>query len=303
MRVIVTGCNGRLGSACAETLLAAGHAVAGIDCAPASGRPHPVIVDDLLNPYAIHRAFDLFGGRVDAVVHSANHINSLVAPPETVLRENQAMNASVFAASFGAGVRRVVFVSSIQAMLGGVESDGSWCARVPPVLPLSEAMAPRPLNVYGLSKVLAERALDGLCDAGSFGARGDTGPMSAVSVRLPYVLNREAFLANAKRKPPSEFVWGGCEAFAYIAREDAAEAVRLAVEAEVVGHEVVWCAAPDPRTPEGVAELAERFYASVAGIEACVARGSFVDCSKAERVLGWRASRLLREERGAPGRV
>lgn len=310
MKVIVTGCNGRLGSAVAETLLASGHVVVGVDIAPMPDRPHRVVVDSLLDPFAVHRALDAAGGEADAVVHLANHINSLVAPAEVVLRENQAMNTSVFLAAWGAGVKRIVFSSSIQAMLGGAEVDGSMSERVPLRLPLSEALPERPLNAYGLSKVLAERTLTSLCDGSTFGTRGSAGAMTAVSLRLPYVLVPKAFDANANRTGQTDFIWGGAEAFAYIAREDAAEAVRLALEAPTAGHEVVWCAAPDPRTPESVEELAARFYSGVEGVEACVARGSFVDCSKAERVLGWRAARILREERErrrggqkAPGRA
>lgn len=302
MRIVVTGCNGRLGSACAETLLAAGHAVVGVDCAPATDRPHPVVVDSLLNPYTIHRAFDHLGGAPDAVVHLANHINSFAAPAETVLRENLAMNSSVFMASFGAGVRRVVFISSIQAMLGGAESNGVHCERLPHTLPLSERIPLCPLNAYGLSKVLGERTLDSLCDSVTFGPRGQSGPMSAASLRLPFVVSREGFERISAQTEPSDFKWGGCEAFAYIAREDAAEAVRLALEAPISGHEVFWCSAPDPRSPESVARLVERYYAAVPGADECLARDSLVDCSKAERLLGWRAARVLREHRQAARR-
>jgi nucleoside-diphosphate-sugar epimerase len=298
MKIVVTGCNGRLGSACAETLLAAGHVVVGIDCAPAPDRPHEVIVENLLNPYAIHRAIERLGGQADAVVHLANHINSLVGAAEVVLRENQAMNTSVFMGAWQAGAQRVVFASSVQAMLGGAETDGSANLRLPARLPIDETIVATPTNVYGLSKILAERTLDSLCDPEAFRPRtpGIT-PMSAVSLRLPYILAPKAFDANVARTGQTDFMWGGSEAFAYIAREDAAEAIRLALEAELRGHHVLWVAAPDPRTPETVDELIERFYSGVPGVEAARAAGSFMNCARAERTLGWRASRILREER------
>lgn len=298
MKIVVTGCNGRLGAACAETLLAAGHVVVGIDCAPASDRPHEVIVDNLLNPYAIHRAIERLGGQADAVVHLANHINSLVGAAEVVLRENQAMNTSVFMGAWQAGVGRIVFASSVQAMLGGAETDGTPNLRLPARLPIDESITPAPTNVYGLSKILAERALDSLCDPVAFRPRAaNQSPLTAVSLRLPYILTPKAFESNVARTGQTDFMWGGSEAFAYIAREDAAEAIRLSLEAELSGHHILWIAAPDPRTPETVDELVDRFYSAVPGAEASRAAGSFVNCSRAQRLLGWRASRILRDER------
>lgn len=298
MRILVTGCNGRLGQAACETLLAAGHVVVGLDAQAVSGRPHRVVVDTLLNPFAVHRGFDLLGG-ADAVVHLANHTNSLVAPAEVVLRENQAMNTSVFLGALQAGVPRIVFASSVQAMLGGAEMDGQVNQRPPARAPIDETYPASPTNVYGLSKVLGEKQLDHLCDAGRFPRAG--GALSAVSIRLPYIQNAKGFEMSATKMVLTDFLWGGSECFAYIAREDAAEAVLRACEASVAGHEVVWCAAPDPRIPETVAQLVDRFYSGVPGVEECLRRESFVNCEKAERLLSWRASRVMREERARRG--
>lgn len=298
MKLIVTGCNGRLGAAVAETLLASGHVVVGIDCAAAPDRPHDVVIDTLLNPFAIHAAIDRLGGHADAVVHLANHINSLSAPAETVLRENQAMNTSVFIGAWQAGVARIVFASSVQAMLGGAESDGSPNLRLPPRLPIDESIPAIPTNVYGLSKVFAERTLDSLCDAAAFRPLNPRRPaLSALSLRFPYILAPKAFVSNLTRTGPTDYMWGGSEAFAYIAREDAAEAIRRAVEVELQGHEVLWVAAPDPRTPETVGELIDRHYAAVPGADEARRRDSFINCEKAHRLLGWRAARVLRDER------
>lgn len=299
MKILVTGSNGRLGSACCETLLAAGHIVVGIDAQPATDRPHPTIVDTLLNPFALHRGFDALGGAPDAVVHLANHINSLVAPAEVVLRENAAMNHSVFMGAWSAGVRRIVFAGSIQAMLGGAEADGQINQRLPARLPLDERAPLHATNSYGLSKILAEQCLDHLCDASRFPR--SSGPLSAVSLRLPFIQPAKGFEMSVTKSVPTDFIWGGGECFAYVAREDAAQAMLRAVEVAIAGHEVVWCAAPDPRIPEPVARLAERFYSSVPGVEECLRRDSFMNCDKAEQLLGWRATRIVREERARRG--
>lgn len=300
MRVLVTGCNGRLGQAACETLLAAGHVVVGIDAQAVTGRPHRVVVDTLLNPFAVHRGLDALGG-ADAVVHLANHTNSLVAPVEVVLRENQAMNTSVFLAAWQTGARRIVFASSIQAMLGGAEMDGQVNQRPPARAPIDEAYPASPTNAYGLSKVLAEKSLDHLCDAWRFSRAADIGDLTAVSLRLPYIQNAKGFEMSVTKTMLTDFHWGGSECFAYIAREDAAEAVLRACEAAIAGHEVVWCAAPDPRVPETVPQLVDRFYSSVPGVEECLRRDSFVNCEKAERLLAWRASRIMRDERARRG--
>lgn len=297
MKIIVTGCNGRLGQAACETLLGAGHIVVGIDAQAVTGRPHRVIVDTLLDPFTIHRAIDSLGG-AEAIVHLANHTNSLVAPAEVVLRENTAMNTSVFMAAWQTGVGRIVFASSVQAMLGGTEADGQVNQRLPARLPIDESSPAAPTNSYGLSKVLGERMLDHLCDASRFPR---SVPMSAVSLRLPFIQNAKGFEMSVAKTVVTDFMWGGSECFAYISREDAAEAVLRGCEAAVAGHEVVWCAAPDPRIPESVAQLVDRFYSTVPGVEECLRRDSFMNCQKAEQLLAWRATRIMREERARRG--
>ena len=300
MKVLVTGCNGKLGQAVCETLFAAGHVVAGIDAAAAPDRPHRVVIDTLLNPYALHRGFELLGGGADAVVHLANHVNSLVGPAETVFRENNAINSSVFVGSWQAGVPRIVFASSVQAMIGGAEPDGSPSQRKPVRLPIDESMPARPTNVYGLSKILAEQMLDHLCAADRFAK-----PMSAVSVRLPFIMMGKWFEVSVAKSGQSDWMWGGSECYSYIVREDAAEAFRLAIEASVTGHEIVWCAAPDPRVPLGetAATLLDRYYSDVPGVEVARRRDSLMNCDKAAALLGWRAARILREERERRGLI
>lgn len=297
MNVVLTGCNGRLGRACADHLVERGVAVTGVDAQGSSDRPHPVLVADLRDPFAIHRALDMArdvgGGTIDALVHLANHPRPDVGPPEMVLRENLAMNTSAFMGAADRGVKRIVFSSSVQAVLGGVERElGGEAATLPARLPIDEDTEPRPTNAYGLSKLLTERMLDELC-------RMRDG-LTAVSLRFPFVMPAWGFEHNARRTAPSEQIWGATEAFMYVHVDDAADALRRAASADgIEGHECVWLSAPDPRPPDDPADLVARALSGVPGAEEAAANGGFVDVSKARRLLGWTPARLLREARRA----
>jgi nucleoside-diphosphate-sugar epimerase len=293
VRVIVTGCNGKLGRSCVSALQAAGHEVFGIDVSPRAGAAVPVHVGDVRDPFTVHRAMDAFGGPPDALVHLANHTNSNVAPEETVLRENVAMNTSTMLGAIRAGTGRIVFISSVQAFLGGINRGfKGGPPTYPDRLPVDERCAARPMNSYGLSKLMTEQILSHLVD----GERFETA-CSAASLRLPYILNEQSFAWATDKTGPTDYRWGGPEVFAYIHVDDAAAAVRMAVETEATGHEVFWVAAPDPRPAESVGALVDRYYSEVAGAAEAKARGSLVDTSKAQRLLGWRATRVLSEAR------
>lgn len=295
MLILLTGCNGKLGRSVADRSAGTGIQLVGTDISPAPGRPHPLVVGDLRDPATIHRAFERCPETPAAVIHLANHTNSMVAPADVVLRENLAMNSTVFMAAAQYGVRRIAFASSIQAMLPSMEHDGSFGKRVPHALPLNESIEPMPSNVYGISKLITERLLSSLCDARAIKTPA---PLSAVSVRLPYILGREQFDVAARRTAPADFMWGGSEAFAYIHVDDAADSMLAAATASgILGHEVVWCTAPDPRSAETVASLVERFYKDVPGAVDAAMTHSLTDCSKAMRLLGWKASRVLSHER------
>ncbi len=315
MDVIVTGCAGRLGSVVCRALVSGGHRVVGVD--RRAGRSVAadgvtVEVEDLSEAMAAQRVFvrarEAFGregaaAAADGLVHLAGHTNSHHAPGDVVLAENLALASRVFHGAMEHGVDRVVFSSSVQAFLGGMDLPRSIAEEElprPVRLPVDEGHPARPTNTYGVSKLLTERMLEELT-AGRQGLDGDRaeGRMSAVSLRLPYLLDDRAFewASGADHRPGYRF--SGPECFTYLHVEDAAALVGRALVAEIEGHEVVWACAPDPRSVEPVATLVERFYAGVPGGEAAAERDSLVDCSKARDLLGWTAKRLLREARGA----
>ncbi|MEQ8850755.1 MAG: NAD(P)-dependent oxidoreductase [Phycisphaerales bacterium] len=311
MKTIVTGCCGKIGLDISLALLRAGHEVVGLDQRTRPDAPFPVIADSLLDPYALHRALreaGARGGPVDAIVHLANHPNANVGPGDRILRENGMINSNVFLGAAGAGVPRVVFCSSVQAMLGGLDSGADMRMNRPDRFRIDETHPARPTNAYGLSKRLAEETLDALTGPHMrLSPAGEAPNLKAISIRAPFVLNEQAVGWNLQRSGrPASFEWGGAEAFAYVTLGDLARAFVGAVECpddRINDHEIVFIAAPDPRPEEPIADLVERFYADVPGANKAIQADSFVDTGKAERLLGWRAEELLREMRRSPSQA
>ncbi len=86
---------------------------------------------------------------VDAVVHSAGLAHGMSGVPEDDYRAiNTEATVGLARAAARAGARRFVFLSSIRAQSGPVASGV-----------LTEDMEPRPTDVYGRSKLDAERGL------------------------------------------------------------------------------------------------------------------------------------------------
>ena len=306
MNILVTGCHGKIGLATCRLLMEQGHRVHGMDHDPSPHRAHPVTIESLVDPAGIHRALEAAGHAtdpIDAVIHLAGHTNARVAPASTVLRENQTANTNLFLAAARAGIPRIVFCSSIQAMLGGIDSGPDARYTRPPRFPLDETIEPCPSNVYGLSKLLAEQTLDHITSPRMrLGWDDHAVNTTAISLRIPFVLNEQSLQWSLKHRRHAEYEWGGAEAFAYLALDDAASALALAATCpadRIDGHEICLAVAPDPRPADSVAELVDRFYADVPGTDIAIARDSFVDCARARTLLGWAPTRILREMRSS----
>ena len=101
----------------------------------------------------------LAGRRFDAIVHCAGHIwvGESVRDPGKYYRNNAANAFALFEAAARAGVPAIVF-SSTAAVYGQPEAEL-----------IDEAMPLQPINPYGASKTMAERAL--IDTAGAHGLR------------------------------------------------------------------------------------------------------------------------------------
>lgn len=149
MRVLVTGANGFVGRALMDRLGTAGHAaVAATRGAKPAGVEHRRVGD--LGP-ATDWSAALAG--VDAVVHLSARVHRIghwaADPPAAYHAANAAGTRRLAEASAAAGVRRLVFVSTVK-----VNGEAT-----PPDRPFRDADPPHPGDAYARSKWAAERAL------------------------------------------------------------------------------------------------------------------------------------------------
>ena len=152
MHVVVTGGAGYIGSVCVEQLLDAGHQVSVIDNLSEGHRsavdPRARFIELCLSQRetVLSTLKDL---RPEAVLHFAASalVGESMTNPSKYFRNNVAAGLNLLDAAVGAGVRKFVFSST--------------CATYGPPdrVPMTEDLPQRPINPYGESKLMFEKAL------------------------------------------------------------------------------------------------------------------------------------------------
>lgn len=295
MRVLVTGALGRVGRATTAALVAAGHEVVATDLRdpvwdlPPPGTPAYVRAD-LTDAGEAHA---LIGGAADGegprrgpfavVVHAA----AIPAPgrhaPHVIFANNLMATFNVVEACVRWGVRRLVNISS-ESVPGFVFAERPY---FPEYLPVDEAHPVRPQDPYALAKLFGEQ----LCDAAV--RRSD---LRCISLRPGWVQDEDSYPVNLgpflrDRTRPAINGW------AYIDVDDLADAIRLAVDSDLPGHEVFCLANPDT---VGGRSLHESWRAAFPDAPTELRRLDRADASgissrKAYDLLGWRPSRSWRD--------
>jgi len=146
MKALVTGSSGHLGEALCLRLSAQGHDVVGIDRLPGEATTHQGSIADA------HVARTAMDG-VDAVFHAATLHKPHVAThdEQAFIDVNLTGTLNVLKAAAGAGVRAFVFTSTTS-----VFGDALTPAPGAPAAWIDEDVAPRPKNIYGVTKAAAE---------------------------------------------------------------------------------------------------------------------------------------------------
>jgi len=275
MKVLVTGATGRLGSVVCQELARLGHDVLGTD-----QRFGPLDVAlrlaDLREPMAI---YPLLEGR-DALVHLGNIPNlSMGTSPQAVLGENTSINANVFRAAVDLGVARIVFASSLQAMIALDEGRPAEAPYTIPYFPLDgDAPANPGNNFYGLSKEFGERTLQLL---------SSTNPrLACTSLRFP-MLAADWFKKRLQQPlTPSGLNLG--EALTYLEIEDAAALVGLVLTHQKPGYHQYFPARAVEVEGMTAGEVIRELFPQTPLRRPPEAIASLVDISALERDFGFR---------------
>jgi dihydroflavonol-4-reductase len=137
--ILVTGATGHIGNVLVRKLLKNGERVRalvwrGEDTMPIQGLDLEQVEGDVLDPDSLQRALQ----GVDRVYHLAGIISIMPGRSQLVWNVNVEGTRNVLAAARRAGVRRLVYTSSIHAI-----------ARAPHGVPIDESLGFDPTNPYG----------------------------------------------------------------------------------------------------------------------------------------------------------
>ena len=283
MRVLVTGALGKVGRAATDALVEAGHEVTVTDVArpvferPTEGAPHYVQAEltDAGDAYAVVRGHD-------AVVHAAALPEPTQNTPHTVFGNNLMATFNVLEAAVRFGVRRLVNISS-ETVPGFFFAERPF---LPKYAPVDEEHPVTPQDPYALAKHFGEQLMDAAVRRSDI--RVITLRPSWVQHEGNYERNLGPQVRDASLLSPS--LWS------YIDAYDLADAIRLAAESDLPGHEVFYIASPDNVGGRDFAELVRRYYGDAIELrELPRPDASGIDCAKAHRMLGWRPRRSWRD--------
>lgn len=281
MNVFVTGSAGKIGREAVLALRSAGHSVIGLDFRSSTSdgvRTLACDCTDFGQVYGALSGVDTFP-KPDAVVHLAGIPAPGRATDATTFAANTLSTYNVFSAAARLGIKRVAWGSSETIL-------GLPFANPPAFAPLDESHPDRPEWSYSLSKKLGESMAD---DFTRWHA-----DLTIVSLRFSNVFDkadyaqRDAIVRNPGQRKVN--MWG------YVDARDAGEACRLAIEADVSGHERLIIAAADTIVDIPSAELMSKYYSQVPLRGTLEGNVSLLSSAAAGRVIGYRPKHTWRDQ-------
>ncbi|MFZ0040318.1 MAG: NAD-dependent epimerase/dehydratase family protein, partial [Solirubrobacteraceae bacterium] len=290
MRVLVTGGSGFIGSHVVDKLRARGHEPVIYDLRPSpwhSNPTHPTpdlpAVDTVLGSITDREALERALHSCDAVAHLAAvaDVNDVHAEPEDAERVNARGTVAVLEAARRAGVKRIVYASTIW-----VYSD---CE---PEEVDEDTLLPAPSHLYTSTKLAGElyckayQELYGL-DYTILRFGIPYGPRAREAAVIP------AFVNKALAGDPLTLAGDGSQSRKFVYVEDLAEGVASGLD-EVAVNRVYNLASDETVTIKQIAETIKELMGDVEIVHTPARPGDFggkiVSSERAERELGWTAA-------------
>ncbi len=282
MRVLVTGGSGFIGSHVVDKLRAQGHEPVIYDLRPSPWH-EPGTVDTRLGSITDREALERALHSCDAVAHLAAvaDVNDVHAEPEDAERVNARGTVAVLEAARRAGVKRIVYASTIW-----VYSDCEDEAVD------EDTLLPPPSHLYTSTKLAGElycKAYQELYGIDytilRFGI--PYGPRAREAAVIP------AFVNKAFKGEPLTLAGDGSQSRRFVYVEDLAEGVALGIN-EVAKNRVYNLASNENVSIKQIAETVQQLIGNVEIVHTPARPGDFggkVVCSKrAEQELGWTAA-------------
>jgi nucleoside-diphosphate-sugar epimerase len=270
--IVVTGGSGQAGRACVKDLMEHGFEVTSIDLVPPADpkvRFSRADITDFGQAVAALSMIDERVAKVTGVVHLAAIRAPGLAPNHVTFGVNTVSTYNIFEAARLLGIKNVVWASS-ETIYGVPYPKG------PAYVPVDEAVE-RPETAYSLSKLMGEKMAEQFC-------RWDPA-LKIVGLRFSNVMDPEdyarfpGFDADARSRH-----WN---LWTYIDARDAAQAVRLGLNAKFTGAHVFGIANADSVMSQASGALLDEVYPGAERKRPIEDRESLISIEKARKVLGY----------------
>ena len=284
MRVLVTGGSGFIGSHVVDKLRARGHEPVIYDLRPLAVASRPGTVDTVLGSITDREALERALHSCDAVAHLAAvaDVNDVHASPEDAERVNARGTVAVLEAARRAGVKRIVYASTIW-VYSDCESDEVD----------EDTLLPPPSHLYTSTKLAGElycKAYQELYGIDytilRFGI--PYGPRAREAAVIP------AFVNKALAGEPLTLAGDGSQSRRFVYVEDLADGVALGLE-DVAVNRVYNLASDENVTIKQIAETVKELMGDVEIVYTPARPGDFggkivVSASGPSAELGWTAA-------------
>jgi nucleoside-diphosphate-sugar epimerase len=269
--IVVTGGSGKAGRACINELVAHGYQLCNVDQVPGGDESVPfsqVDLTDFGQTLAAISGIDERVHKVTGIVHLAAIPAPGRAPNHVTFETNTISTYNVFEAARQLQIKNIVWASSETVL-------GLPFEIPPPYVPIDEEYPGRPETAYSLSKLVGEEMAKQFC-------RWDP-ELKIIGLRLSNVMNPEdyarfpSFQDDARKRKWN--VWS------YIDVRDAAQAFRLALEADIKGAEIFVIANADTVMLRDNKELLAEVFPNVPQRRTFGPNDSLFSIEKARRLL------------------